>query len=157
MGPGLSSPRRAASRPLRAGILDSGASEALGGPPDSTFVRKKLTSATDRSGFGSFVAPLLQPTTPPTAPPPLSPPPRALLPSPSLPVQSPALDGRLSPAPQPHLRPPPSPSSPPCSSAVPEPMDAEAAVTPSPAPPPSPMEIVAPPPHPSIHSGGARP
>ncbi|XP_046986171.1 formin-like protein 3 [Schistocerca americana] len=34
----------------------------------------------------------------------------------------------------------------------PEPMDAEAAVT----PPPSPMEVVAPPPHPSIPSGGAR-
>ncbi|XP_049806677.1 neural Wiskott-Aldrich syndrome protein-like [Schistocerca nitens] len=81
-------------------------------------------------------------------------PPRARLPSPP-PIQSPAPDGRLSPPPQPHLRPLLPPPPPPRSSAVPEPMDAEAAFTPPP-PPPSPMEIVGPPPHPSIPSGDAR-
>ncbi|XP_049845361.1 inverted formin-2-like [Schistocerca gregaria] len=64
-------------------------------------------------------------------------------------VQSPAPDGRLSPPPRAHLRRPP-----PRSSTVLEPMDAEAAVSPS---PPWPTEVVAPPPHPSIPSGGARP
>ncbi|XP_049845365.1 protein enabled homolog [Schistocerca gregaria] len=64
-------------------------------------------------------------------------------------LQSPSTDGRLSPLPRAHLRPPP-----PRSSTVPEPMYAEAAVTP---PPPWPTEVVAPPPHPSIPSGGARP
>ncbi|XP_046986172.1 leucine-rich repeat extensin-like protein 3 [Schistocerca americana] len=87
---------------------------------------------------------------PPTAPPPLAPPPRKRLPASPLPVRSPAPDGRLSPLPRPHLQPLP----PPCSSAAAEPMDAEADVTP---PPPSPMEVVFPPPHPSIPSGGARP
>ncbi|XP_047103515.1 protein enabled homolog [Schistocerca piceifrons] len=66
------------------------------------------------------------------------------VPSP-LPVRSPALDRRLPP-------PPPPPPPRPCSSAVPEPMDAEAAVTPPPH-----MEVVAPPPHPSIPSSSARP
>ncbi|XP_049845363.1 uncharacterized protein LOC126298090 [Schistocerca gregaria] len=64
-------------------------------------------------------------------------------------VQSPAPDGRLSPPPRAHLRPPP-----PRSSTVLEPMDAEAAVSQS---PPWPTEVVAPPPHPSTPSGGARP
>ncbi|XP_049806893.1 uncharacterized protein LOC126249282 [Schistocerca nitens] len=80
-----------------------------------------------------------QTRTPPTASRPLAPPP--------LLVWSPAGDGRLSPPPRPHLRPPPPP---PCSSAVPEPIDAEATVTP---PSPSPMEVVAPAPHLSIRSG----
>ncbi|XP_047099280.1 proline-rich receptor-like protein kinase PERK2 [Schistocerca piceifrons] len=74
-------------------------------------------------------------------PPPLAPPPWTRLLSSPLPVPSPAPDGRLLPPP-------------PCSSAVPEPMDAGAAVTP---PPPSPLEVVAPPPHPSIPSSGAQP
>ncbi|XP_046986073.1 protein TRACHEARY ELEMENT DIFFERENTIATION-RELATED 7A-like [Schistocerca americana] len=94
-----------------------------------------------------------QPTTPPTAPPPLL----RLPSSPSpLPVQSPAPDGRFSPSPRQHPRPSPSPPPPPPprTSVVPEPMDAEAAETP---PPRSPIEVVALPPHPSIHSGGARP
>ncbi|XP_049765882.1 uncharacterized protein LOC126095191 [Schistocerca cancellata] len=43
---------------------------------------------------------------------------------------------------------------PPCSSVVPELIDAEAAVTPL---PPSPMEVVAPRPNPSIPSGDVRP
>ncbi|XP_046990483.1 SH3 domain-containing protein C23A1.17-like [Schistocerca americana] len=90
------------------------------------------------------------PTTQPMASPPLAPTPRAHLPSSPLPVRSPAPDRRLSPPPRPHLRPPP----PPCSSTVPEPMDAEAAVTLLPLP--SPMDVVAPPPHPSIPSGVAR-
>ncbi|XP_049800267.1 uncharacterized protein LOC126235596 [Schistocerca nitens] len=72
--------------------------------------------------------------------PPLPPASRALLTLPPLPVRSRAPGGRFSP--------PPSP--PPCFSAVLEPMDAEAAITP---PPLSPVEVVAPPPHPSIPSG----
>ncbi|XP_047002832.1 protein TRACHEARY ELEMENT DIFFERENTIATION-RELATED 7A-like [Schistocerca americana] len=90
-----------------------------------------------------------QPTTPPTAPPPLAPPPRALLPPLPLPVRSPARGEHLSRPPWPHLRQLPlsPPSLPQCSSAVSEPMDAEAATTPPPSI--SPMEIVAPPPHPT--------
>ncbi|XP_049845166.1 protein diaphanous-like [Schistocerca gregaria] len=79
-----------------------------------------------------------QPTTPPTAPPALAPP-RARLPSPPLPFRLPAPDGPTS-------SPPPPPPPPPCSFAVPELMDAGAAITP---PPLSPLEVVAPPPHPS--------
>ncbi|XP_046980530.1 pollen-specific leucine-rich repeat extensin-like protein 4 [Schistocerca americana] len=72
-----------------------------------------------------------QPTTPPTAPLPLAPPPQVHLLSTPMPVQSPAPDGHLSPPPRPHL-------------------------WPSLPPPPSPsMEIVVPPPHPSIPSGNA--
>ncbi|XP_049827265.1 uncharacterized protein LOC126266774 [Schistocerca gregaria] len=76
-----------------------------------------------------------RPTTPPT-----DSPQRASLRSPPLPVRSPAPDGRL---------PPPPPPPPPRSSAVPEPVEAEAAVTP--------MEVVAPPPPPNIPSSGAQP
>ncbi|XP_046986072.1 neural Wiskott-Aldrich syndrome protein-like [Schistocerca americana] len=68
-----------------------------------------------------------------------------------LPVRLPAWDGRLWPPTRPYLRPL---LAPPCPSVLLVPMDAEAAVTP---PPPSPMEVVAPPAHPSIPSGGARP
>ncbi|XP_049845430.1 neural Wiskott-Aldrich syndrome protein-like [Schistocerca gregaria] len=74
-----------------------------------------------------------RPTTPPTAPPPRA----RLQPSP-LPVRLLAADRRLPP--------------PPRFSAVLEPMDAEAAVTPPPH-----VEVVAPPPHPSIPSSGALP
>ncbi|XP_049940692.1 uncharacterized protein LOC126416852 [Schistocerca serialis cubense] len=82
-----------------------------------------------------------QPTTTPTASPPIAPPPRALLPPPPPPVRFPAPCGRLSPPPRrPHLRPPQSP--PPLrSSALPEPMDTEVAVTPPPPPPPSPSPM----------------
>ncbi|XP_049855478.1 uncharacterized protein LOC126336042 [Schistocerca gregaria] len=92
-----------------------------------------------------------QPTTPLMAPLPITPPPRALLPSqplPADPVQSPALDRRLSLPPRPYLQPSPPP---PCSSTLPEPMDGEAVIT---APPSSPMEVIAPPPHPSLPSDG---
>ncbi|XP_049816458.1 uncharacterized protein LOC126263407 [Schistocerca nitens] len=99
---------------------------------------------------------LPQPTTPPMAPLLLAPPPRSLLPAPPLPpVWCPEPSGCFSPPPRPHLRPLPSPP-PPCSSTVPELITAEAAVTPPPLSP-SPMEVVAPSPHPSIPSGGARP
>ncbi|XP_047120625.1 proline-rich receptor-like protein kinase PERK2 [Schistocerca piceifrons] len=83
---------------------------------------------------------------PRTRTPPTAPPPGACLRSSPLPVRSAAPDGRLPPLPR--------------SSAVPEPMDAEAAVTPPPPPPPaSPAEVVAPPPPPppSLPSSGARP
>ncbi|XP_047004623.1 protein enabled homolog [Schistocerca americana] len=96
------------------------------------------------------------------APPSLAPTPLALLPPPHPPVRSPAPDGRLSPPPHTHLRPPPS-TPPLCCYVVPEPMDPVAAVTPPPPlpplppPPPSPMEVIAPPPHPSIPIRGAQP
>ncbi|XP_049837935.1 uncharacterized protein LOC126282321 [Schistocerca gregaria] len=107
------------------------------------------------SAAGSFPAeldasrlPLPQPTALPTTSLPL-----AVLQPPPLPVRCPAPGWRLPPPPRPHLQPPPSPSS--CSSAVPELMDAEAAITLPPSP--SPMQVVAPPPHPSIPSDGERP
>ncbi|XP_049946651.1 uncharacterized protein LOC126442094 [Schistocerca serialis cubense] len=86
---------------------------------------------------------------PPLAPPPLAPPPRQCLPLSLLPVWSAAPNRRLFPPPRPHLRPLP----PPCSSAVAEPMDAGAAVT----PPPPPMDVVALSPYLSTPSGSVRP
>ncbi|XP_046986086.1 leucine-rich repeat extensin-like protein 3 [Schistocerca americana] len=136
--------------------------------------RRKVTRAAvhncQRNDTVAYAPEAKTPTTPAVPHPLLAPPPRARLPSSSpQPVRSPAPDGRLSPPPWPHLRPP---LPPPCSSTVPEPMDAEAAITPPPPPPCSsvvpelmdaeaaaiplpPMEVVAPP-HPSIPSGGAQ-
>ncbi|XP_046987030.1 proline-rich receptor-like protein kinase PERK10 [Schistocerca americana] len=127
--------------------------QSLSAPSASPVVGLRATPPTFPK-IGGFTDSATSAYDPTDGPPRLGTPPRSpCLPSSKspLPVRLPAWDGRLWPPTRPYLRPL---LAPPCPSVLLVPMDAEAAVTP---PPPSPMEVVAPPAHPSIPSGGARP